>query len=318
MMEEAGVKVLYFSPVCDVIMDGDKIDSILVGSKNGIKQYKAKAFIDCTGDGDIAAATGTPMEYGDENDYVQEASLCFIIGNCYPENATKKISTGGEDNLILDILRDGKYPLVTDHFVPRLLNPHTYLCNAGSIVNVDTRDVAAVTEAMEYGRKVANEYLAAVKEYMPEVFGEATLVATAPLLGIRESRRLIGQYVLTAQDYYDRKSFPDEISRNCNWLDRHIPYDMFNPCETEPGKYYHYEEGESHGLPWRMLVPQDIKNLLVAGRCASMDYVVFSSVRVMPNCLAMGHAAGVGAAIASKRGLSVQDVPAADVIAKLG
>lgn len=151
------------------------------------------------------------------------------------------------------------------------------------------------------GRKVAAEYLRMLKDYQPQVYGNAFIVKTASLLGIRESRRIEGDYVFTIQDWLDRKSFDDEIGRNCYFVDIHI-----KGYEAK-----HYGRGESHGIPYRILTPKGIKNLLTAGRCISTDEEALGSLRVMPPSLVTGEAAGLAAALAIKQ--SKNDVHNIDV-----
>ena len=129
------------------------------------------------------------------------------------------------------------------------------------------------------------EYTEAMREFHPKAFGSSFLVKTAPLLGVRDSRRIEGDYIFTVQDWLDRKRFDDEIGRNCYYIDVH----------KEGHKATRYKKGESHGIPYRCLTPKGKKNLLVAGRCISTDVEASGSLRVMPPCLVTGEAAGMAA-----------------------
>ena len=306
MLKESGVEVLLHTVVSDVEMENGKITALICANKGGIFAYRAKQFIDCTGDADVCYFAGVPCEYGDEDHYVQEASLCFAVSNVHPDRITRPIQTGREDNIWLEAIASGKYPGVVDHCVPSMVGADTMVFNAGGIENVNATDPEAVSEAMRYGRFVASQYLQVMKDYQPDAFCDATLVETAPLLGVRESRRIIGKYVLTAEDYFARRSFDDEIGRDSYWLDCHLPAGKENPCEIEPGKFFRYQKGESHGIPFSCLVPNEISNLLVAGRCVSMDRMVSAAMRVMPNCFAEGEAVGIGAVLAIRRNIPVQ------------
>lgn len=175
------------------------------------------------------------------------------------------------------------------------IKPQTIGFNAGHIWNVDNTVPESVSAALLQGRKMAFAYCSALREYYPEAFGDCYVAGTAPMMGIRETRRIVGDYVLTKQDYIDRRTFPDEICRNCYYLDIHMSPGEFK--ETKHEELY-YEKGESHGIPYRCLTPKGIKNVLVAGRCISTDRSVQGSTRVMPVCLAMGEAAGRAAAMA--------------------
>lgn len=136
-------------------------------------------------------------------------------------------------------------------------------------------------------------------------------VSTAPNLGIRESRRIIGKYVLSIDDYIARRSFDDEIARNCYWIDCHRSKDDSGQSATVP--QVHYNAGESHGIPWRCLISENIKNLVVAGRTISADRAVMAAIRVMPVCMTTGEAAGIGAAIAAKKEITIHEVKAQEV-----
>ncbi|MNC34678.1 FAD dependent oxidoreductase [compost metagenome] len=136
-------------------------------------------------------------------------------------------------------------------------------------------------------------------------------MSTGTLIGTRESRRIIGDYVLTAEDYIERKSFGDEICRNSYFLDIHGTKAEQQSGTGSSMSITLYGPGESHGIPYRCLTPRGLRNVLVAGRSISCDRRVLGSVRVMPVCLAMGEAAGIAAVLAA--GHSESDVHAVDV-----
>ena len=134
------------------------------------------------------------------------------------------------------------------------------------------------------GRRIAREYLQALKDFRPTSFGSSHLVRTADVLGTRESRRITGDYVLTIDDWFAKATFDDEIGRNCYYIDIH-----------GGNEEHHYKAGESHGIPYRCLTPKGFKNLLTAGRCISVDNTIFGSTRIMPCCMVTGEAAGMAA-----------------------
>ena len=142
----------------------------------------------------------------------------------------------------------------------------------------------------------------ALAEFHPTAFAGSFVAATAPLMGIRETRRIMGDYVLTVDDYKARRSFPDEICRNSYYLDVHhtaAEAKTFQPGDSKWEKRsLRYDPGQSHGIPYRCLTPRGLTNVLVAGRCISSDRLTNGSVRVMPVCLATGEAAGLAAALA--------------------
>ncbi len=312
MLAEAGAKVLFASQVCAVeTKENGDIDCVIVANKAGLTPYRAKIYVDCTGDGDVAAMAGVPYDKGAEDGRLQPCSLCFSIVGLKGDPTPKELN-GGKDTLWSRIVADGKYPMLFNHFVPVIFGTTLY-ANAGHIFDVDSTDPVAVSAAYAHGRKLAEQYLAALKEYRPDVFSEAQIGSTAPLLGVRESRRIHGEYTFSVDDYLARRSFDDEIGRNANWMDCHGGGRKKTTATDHQLGAVRYEPGESHGIPWRCLVPVGIDNLLVAGRCLSSERMANATLRVMPNCLATGEAAGLGAAVACEKGIGAHEIDAKDV-----
>ena len=145
------------------------------------------------------------------------------------------------------------------------------------------------------------------------MYGKAQLTSTAVLPGIRESCRIEGEYVLRIEDYLARRSFPDEIARNSYYLDQHLGADDDRAEKEGPGGFvnYSYDLGESHGIPYRCMLPKSLSNVIVAGRAISCTRIVQSSTRIMPACLSIGEAAGIAAAMAADDGnVRGVDIPA--------
>ncbi|GHV44732.1 hypothetical protein FACS189492_1500 [Clostridia bacterium] len=166
---------------------------------------------------------------------------------------------------------------------------------------------------------MARQLLAAFSETFPAAFANAYVTATAGSLGVRETRMITGDYVLTLDDYIERRSFDDEICRNCYFIDVHASGRtgvLFNAEQRERLKLI-YEPGESHGIPYRCLTPKGLTNVLVAGRSISCERMVQGSVRVMPVCLAMGEAAGIAAAMAAANDGDVHAVSTATLRKRL-
>ena len=290
------------------------IDFILVSNKGGLTPYRAKTYVDATGDGDLAAFAGVPFEMGDADGNVQSGSLCFIISDAKLDKITESINSNPKDGFWARIVEEGKYPLVERHFIPAKVGENTIFANAGHLNGLDSTDPENVSKAYMMGRKIAEQYLAALKEYQPEAFKDAHISATAATLGVRESRRIKGEYCLTVEDYFMRRRFDDEIALNSYWLDCHGKNELI---DSMPPEKLRYSAGEVHGIPWRCLIPVGIDNLLVAGRCISMEQAVLASIRVMPNCLAMGEAVGLGAAIAAKNDSGVRAVDVDELRSKI-
>lgn len=294
MVAESGAQVLFFSRVAGVEMAADDtVDAIIVANKSGLVAFKAKVFIDATGDGDLAAWAGASFKRGDDKGQVQSSTLCFSFANVdtYHYTTGPSLHTSNKNSPVYKAIASGKYPLIDSHLCSNLVGPDVVQFNAGHLVNVDSTDPWATTRAMATGRQIAEQYLEAMKEFQPKTFGGAFLIKTASLLGVRDSRRIEGDYIFTVEDWMERKTFDDEIGRNCYYIDVH-----------KPGhKATRYKKGESHGIPYRCLTPKGLKNVLTAGRCISTDEEAFGSLRVMPPCLVTGEAAGMAAVHAIKQ-----------------
>ena len=303
---EAGVTVLFHTQAVSVVAEEQRIDYIAVANKAGITAFRGRVYVDCTGDADMAAMAGLPFEYGDERTHeVQPATHCFTLTNVdeYHYQHLPFLHMSNPDCAVYDIAKSDRYPLITGaHCCNSLLGPRTIGFNAGHIWNVNSTDPLSVSKALMTGRQLAYQFHQGLKEYLPETYAASHLTATAALMGIRDSRRIIGEYKITLDDYIQRRSFPDEIGRNCYFLDVHYTKEerdrvMKGESNGEEGREA-YSAGESHGIPYRSLIPKGIDNLLVAGRSIACDHKVQGSVRVMPVCLVTGQAAGTAAQLA--------------------
>ncbi|MDR0697760.1 MAG: FAD-dependent oxidoreductase [Tannerella sp.] len=285
-----GVTVLFFSQVAAVEMKRkDVVDAVIVANKAGLTAYKAKLFIDCTGDGDVAAWAGADFKMGDDEGNVQQGTLCFSLANVdmYQYSMIgSSVHTNNKQSPVHQMLKSAKYPLVKDaHMNDKVVGPSVLTFNAGH-VTVNSIDPASLSSAIMTGRKLVKQLHDGMKEFQPSVFGGSYLSATGALMGIRESRRIVCDYTFTLEDWLSRRSFEDSIGRNAYYIDVH---------KSGATNYPRYEKGESHGIPFGSLVPKGLKNVLVAGRCISTDSYAHGSLRVMPPCLVTGEAVGVAA-----------------------
>ena len=315
-----GATIRFLSRAFDVETDDSgKVTGVIVLEREGLVCYRARAFVDASGDADIAALAGAKFEYGDDLHKTMPFTHCFIISNVDSyafQNYYDPTLTGNwgfRESPVWPIQDSGKYPLFGG-MCCNLIGPGTVGVNAGHQADLDPLTTADLSQAFIGGRKIAEEYLRALKEFFPEAFGNAYLVTTAPAMGIRESRRIIGDYTLTKEDYFARRAFPDDIAKNIYIIDLHRrpdeQYEFSKRYEdfvrNLPGDEAvqpefdgpNYKPGESHGIPYRCLTPRGLDNLIVAGRTISCDRVMLSSVRVMPTCLAIGEAAGIASALA--------------------
>lgn len=311
LVSSSGAEIL-FNTVLSAVERDDRGGAValLVTNKLGLQALKAKSYIDCTGDADLAAWAGAEFHKGDENGDLMPATHCFTLSNVdayalqYLWGNGEKLHARNPTGPMYQAIASQKYPLITDaHLCCAVVGPGVLGFNAGHLWGVDNTAPATVSTALIKGRKTAAQIRNALAEFCPEAFGNAFLVNTASQVGIRETRRIVGAYSLTLDDYLKRRSFPDEICRNSYFIDIHhsLKSAQKNVAERREGLEgaVHYDRGESHGIPYRCLLPKGVRNVLVAGRSISCDRVVQGSVRVMPVCLAMGEAAGIAAAHAA-------------------
>jgi hypothetical protein len=329
MVTGAGAKVLFHSSLCAVekSIEGTP-DAIVISSKTGLSAYRAKVYVDCTGDGDLAAWAGAPFEKGDKSGGMQPATHCFVISNVDEEKLAKgpQIHFYDPESPVWKAMRSDQYPLIVElHSCNRKIAPRTFGFNAGHVFDVDNTDPASTTSALLQGRQMAAQYRDAFAKYHPAFF-EAVLVATGSLLGVRETRRILGDYVLTVQDYDARRSFPDEICRNAYGIDVHLSRkENEELCKKSIPELKEWNRkaakglnpGESFGVPYRCLTPHGLKNVLAAGRCISTDRLAYGSIRIMACCLNTGEAAGLAAAMAASGSADVHAVNTDELRTKL-
>ena len=324
----AGAGVLFHTQLCGVERAEDGgVDAVLAANKTGLRAYRAKVYVDCTGDGDLAAWAGAAFEKGDAQGELQPATHCFQIGNidAYGLASGPRIHFFDPDSPVHQAVRSDEYPLIVDlHSCNTQIGPELYGFNTGHVYDIDNTDPASVSRGLMHGRRQAAQYMAVFRAHHP-AFANAHLTATGALLGVRETRRILGDYLLTLDDYLARRSFPDEICRNAYNIDVHAKRDPGEAPERsiEEIKAHLKEQikqlgpGESFGVPYRCLTPRGVRNLLVAGRCISTDRPTNGSVRIMACCLTTGEAAGAAAALAAAQARDVHAVDTGDLRRRL-
>lgn len=304
LVTAAGVTVRFVSSLVAVETDGrDTVTAVIVGSKAGLTAFRSSVYVDGTGDGDLAAWAGADFEMGGPDGDLQPATHCFALGNVdeYHYLHGPQLGPWNSKSPIFDIVKCGRYPIPDHHACNNVVGPRTVGFNAGHLWNVDNTKPETVSRALIEGRKMAAAFRDALAEFHPKAYAGSFVAATAPLMGVRETRRILGDYVLTIDDFLARRSFGDEICRNCYFIDvHHTAKEAEATRQAGQGQRHtiRYEKGESHGIPYRCLTPKKLRNVLVAGRAISSDRTTNGSVRVMPVCLATGEAAGLAAALA--------------------
>ncbi len=298
LLTDSGVTFTFHTRVVDVTVVNGQMKEVICASKGGLSAVRAKVFVDGTGDGDLATYAGASYEKGDANGNMMPGTLCSLWADI-DWKAVEKSGLGGGNSRIEDAFKDGVFTL-EDRHLPGMwrIGENTGGGNIGHTFDLDGTDEESLTKAYIWGRKSLVEYERYYKEYL-KGFEKMELVATGSLLGVRETRRIIGDYILNIEDFKSLTVFEDEIGRYSYPIDIHIArpdresYDRFRKefASLRLGR------GESYGIPYRILTPDGLDNVLVAGRCVSTDRSMQASIRVMPGCYITGQAAGAAAAL---------------------
>jgi len=299
MLLAAGAKLLFHAFAAAVVMKGEgEIEAVIVETKSGRQAILGKMFIDCSGDGDLAAWAGAPYEVGDGKGNMLYPSTMFRINAVDPEKA------GRAWELIPKLMDEAeakgrRFPRKKPIVRPQR-DPIEWRANLTQIKNPDGTAVSGIDAVqLSYGEVEGRRQCWDVFEFIREVtpgFEKSYIVEIAPQLGIRETRRVKGETMVSEAEILDCADFPDSIGVNGWPVEAHIAGDVkFVFARKERG---------FNQLPYRMIVPLAIENLLVAGRCASMTHEGQSSARVTGACFVMGQAAGTAAALALQAGVA--------------
>ena len=295
------LSVLFNSFVCDVHSNSGRIETVTVANKDGLVKINPKVVIDCTGDADVAAWAGAPFE---QNQEVQPLTLHFRINNVAADG-----TVGSACRAALKAAQErGELPFYYGPGVMFLFGKNEVYVH-GVRVPANPTNAADLTRAEMQGRADAYAMFRAWKRDVP-AFRDAYFMEAYPWIGVRESRRILGQYVLSEEDLMKSRRFDDAIATGCWYLDLHPNKTVagsandFNPEKVQP---------EPYDIPYRSLLPQKIENLLVAGRCHSATRGAHASTRVTVTAMAMGEAAGVAAAMSLKQHTSVAETSGAKV-----
>jgi hypothetical protein len=313
LLASSGVQVLFHALACAVYKEsGRRILALMLETKSGRVAVRGRAFIDCSGDGDLAAFSGAAWEKGDSQGHLLYPSTMFRVNGVDPQRAGEAWKT--VPALMQQAEAQGR------HKFPRkgaILRPQksgiewrvniTQLANARGFA-MDGTDARELSDAESLGRK----QVASVMQFLKEVpgFENSYIVDIAPQVGIRETRRVHGHYMLTESDVVNCADFDDTIGVNGWPLELHVQGDVQWRWPAEGSRGFNQ-------LPYRMTVPPLLDNLWVAGRCASMTHEAQSAARVTGACFVMGQAAGTAAAIALRSGITSAEVPIGDLQSRL-
>ncbi|MBP3703987.1 MAG: FAD-dependent oxidoreductase [Clostridia bacterium] len=296
---DAGVAVLYDTHYIGVETVDNKVVGVYASNIEGLLYFEADVVIDASGDAKVAADAGAQWQIGEDGDYskCQSMTLMFMVSGI-PEKY--------RDGLMLREVAEAAFekegkghelPFKVPYLIPA---PNADFANVQltHMRGYDPLDAADRTKAVMEGRRQMMEVFEALKNY-DEDFKELSLVQSAPLLGVRESRRIVGEYTLNEQDLINGAKFPDGVC-TCSFN-----IDIHNAQSTEQS----CQKVQPYQIPFRCLIPKGVEGLLVAGRTISGTHIAMASYRVTGNCCAMGEAAGKAAAYAAAHKVSVRAVP---------
>ena len=318
LLDETGVRFLFHAFASD-ILDDHGAKGVVFETKSGPVVIRAGVVVDCTGDGDVAARAGAPYEVGREDDQlVQPMTLMFRITeferaafNAYvKEHPDQWRGVHGLWDLIRQATAAGELQLPREDIL-FFATPHEreLSVNSTRVTRVLGTDVWDLSYAEWESRRQMRQIASFLRRYVPG-FEKAYVVQSGVNVGVRETRRILGDYQLTADDILQARKFPDVIARSTYPVDIHNPEGRGTMLKRVP-------PGEAYDIPLRSLVPRGIDGLLVAGRCISGTHEAHSSYRVMPVSMATGQAAGVCAALAVRQSISPRVVSVADVQGEL-
>lgn len=292
---ESGAKILMNCWVQNVELKSNRITRLTVATKRGLAEIEGKVFVDATGDADLCYWSESPFELAGDDHDAQSLTTTFRMCNVDVE-ARRTIDKTRFHALMQDAVNHG-YELPrregSDHIttVDRMLATNmtrvkSFEKRTSGVINAT--DPIFLSDAETEGRKQALEYIRFLRDRVPG-YDRAELAAFGTQIGIRETRRIIGDYVLSREDVLCARQFDDQIGLCGAPIEEH--------GSGGATRWEYLPDGECVGIPYRTLLPQKLENVFVAGRCFSATHDAHASVRSMAQCMAMGHAAGSAASL---------------------
>jgi len=314
-MAEAGVDVLLDTRVVDVVMKDGRITHLLTANNGGLQAIAARAVIDATGDADVAAKAGCPTVLGRDDDHLMTpATLMFHVANVDQDTLSAYIhdnNTPRFKELILELREKGLWTFPYEIFISvQMQEKGVMMINTSRLVGVDGTDPWSLTQGLINGREETQQLLALMRAHFPG-FAKARLKAVAPLLGVRETRRIIGDFVLSVEDLVSGKVFEDTIGLSA------YGWDLPDPKRPSLQPMHGVRKAPYTPIPFRIMIPQAVPNLVCPGRAISVERDVLGPMRVMAPCMAMGEAAGIAAAQVVQLGTGFACVDAGALRAEL-
>jgi hypothetical protein len=306
---EAGVNLLYHHRTAHVQTADRRIETVVLHSKSGLTAARAKTYIDCTGDGDLAALAGCAFEYGGESGHAQPMTLCFKLkfdrndlpdpqADPYPQFRAVEQQV---QQVYSQAQADGRVECPRENVLTfRGVHDDVVHFNTTRVIQRKAIEGDELSDAEIQARRQLRQLIALFRAEIP-IFAHCRLHSVASQIGIRESRRIRGRHYVTVEDYKAGRTFPDGVARVTYPIDIHNPTGTGTTLISPP-------KGSWYEIPWGCLLARDLDNLAIGSRCISVDHAVHSSVRVMPPVCSLGQAAGTGAAMALDQGVDICEV----------
>ncbi|MBN1541716.1 FAD-dependent oxidoreductase [candidate division KSB1 bacterium] len=289
----SGIDLSFHSRAIDVVRDENRLTQVIISDKEGLRTVAAAAVVDATGDADLAFYAGCPVRLGrDEDNGMAAATLMFHVIDVEQEELSDYIHRNRARRFrerVAELRQQGEWNFPYDIFISvQLMQPGTLMINTSRLVGIDGTRTESITDGLIRGRRETQELMRLLRKHFPG-FSRARIKSVAPVLGIRETRRIRGEFELTVQALNQGLSFADTIGYSAYCWD--LP-DPERPSENPT----HGERREVVPLPFRMMLPRGVDNLICPGRSVSVERPVLGPIRVMAPCMAMGEAAGTAAA----------------------
>ncbi|MDE2295925.1 MAG: FAD-dependent oxidoreductase [Gammaproteobacteria bacterium] len=301
MLEEAGVDVHLDTIAGAPTLDGQRIAAVGAFDRRGPLSVRSRMVVDCSGDGDLSAKAGVPYTVGSGTGDMMSVTLSFTMIGVDRDRAFAETDPYFEHYAAQGIREGRLHPDLAKLYLMRGFHDGTVFCNTVHLRGVDGTDPSARVRATQEGRRRCRDLARFLVDRVPG-FEHARMIDLGPTVGVRETRRLEALHRITGEEVANATRFDDGVVACDNPIDEVMrgAGAMTHPAAVARGAYY--------TIPLRSLIPRRIGNLLFAGRLVCADPVAFASVRGMPQCMAMGQAAGTAAAIALETSVSVQQV----------
>ncbi len=301
MLLSVGCEILYMTQIIDAICDNGKVTGILVSNKSGTYIIGGKFFVDATGDADVCRFSGLSYQKGDENGGMAPASLEMQVENVDTVRLAGYMKSTGDfrfKNIIARLKECGEWDFDYDIFISVMLCENDkYMINTIRQCGVDGTDARSLSKAIIEGRKENLRILQIMRKHFPG-FENAKIYKIAQNVGIRETVRIDGEYTLSVKDLITASEFDDSVAISS------YGWDLPDPKKPSFQPYHGVTRRLPYTfIPFRCLVPKEIENVIVAGRCISVEREVLGPVRVMAVCIATGEAAGIASALALSEGV---------------